>query len=243
MTYEEAAKELRREIETVLHRARGSFSGGSLSIADVMTVIFQGGYLRLDPANPWKPDRDMLILSKGHCSSALYCSLARAGMFPKEELLTYGADGSNMIIHPKIHAFPGIETSSGSLGHGLALGTGSALAARIKGYDSRVFVIMGDGECNEGSVWENAAFAARQKLKNLIVVIDRTSASGFSTSTDTIVTPSTRPCGKPCQERMNVRQPSLHRLSRGKAFPSWRIGWSGIINPPTTSSTHRRWRN
>ena len=178
MTYEEAAKELRREIETVLHRARGSFSGGSLSIADVMTVIFQGGYLRLDPANPWKPDRDMLILSKGHCSSALYCSLARAGMFPKEELLTYGADGSNMIIHPKIHAFPGIETSSGSLGHGLALGTGSALAARIKGYDSRVFVIMGDGECNEGSVWENAAFAARQKLKNLIVVIDRNKLQG-----------------------------------------------------------------
>ena len=178
MTYEEEAKELRRDIETVLHHAGGSFSGGSLSIADIMTVLFQGGYLRLNPKEPWRPDRDMLILSKGHCSSALYCSLARAGMFPREELLTYGADGSHMIIHPKIHSFPGIETSSGSLGHGLALGTGSALAARIKGYDSRVFVIMGDGECNEGSVWENAAFAAKQKLNNLIIVIDRNKLQG-----------------------------------------------------------------
>ena len=178
MTYEEKAKELRREIETVLHRARGSFSGGSLSIADVMTVIFQGGFLRLDPDAPWKPDRDMLVLSKGHCSSALYCSLAMAGMFPKEELLNYGADGSDMLIHPKIRSYPGVETSSGSLGHGLALGTGSALAARIRGYDSRVFVIIGDGECNEGSVWENAAFAAKQKLNHLIVVVDRNRLQG-----------------------------------------------------------------
>ena len=178
MSYEEGARELRREIETVLHRARGSFSGGSLSIADVMTVLFQGGYLRLDPADPWRPDRDMLILSKGHCSSALYCSLARAGMFPKEELLRYGADGSEMTIHPKLRAYPGVEASSGSLGHGLALGTGSALAARIRGYDSRVFVILGDGECNEGSVWENAAFAAKQKLGNLTAIIDRNGLQG-----------------------------------------------------------------
>lgn len=176
--YQEYAKALRREIETVLHRARGSFSGGALSVADVMTVIYRGGFLRLDPADPWKPDRDMLILSKGHCSSALYCSLALAGMFPKDELLKYGADGSEMVIHPKIHAFPGVETSSGSLGHGIALGSGSALAARIQGFDSRVFVIMGDGECNEGSVWENAAFAARQKLNNLIVVVDRNRLQG-----------------------------------------------------------------
>lgn len=178
MTYEEGAKELRREIETVLHRARGSFSGGSLSIADVMTVLFRGGYLRLDPEDPWRPERDMLILSKGHCSSALYCSLALAGMFPREELLRYGADGSEMVIHPKLRAYPGVETSSGSLGHGLALGTGSALAARIRGYDSRVFVIMGDGECNEGSVWENAAFAARQKLSRLTVIVDRNRLQG-----------------------------------------------------------------
>ena len=178
MKYAEYAKELRRDIETVLYRARGSFSGGSLSVADVMTVLFRGGYLRLNPEDPWKPDRDMLILSKGHCSSALYCSLARAGMFPKEELLTYGMDGSDMVIHPKIHSYPGVESSSGSLGHGLALGTGSALAARIKGYDSRVFVILGDGECNEGSVWENAAFAARQKLNNLIVIVDRNKLQG-----------------------------------------------------------------
>lgn len=176
--YQEEAKKLRREILTILHRARGSFSGGALSCADIMTVLFKGGYLRLDPANPMAPDRDMFILSKGHCSSALYASLAMAGMFPKEELENYGCDGSMMIIHPKKGSFPGVETSSGSLGHGLPLATGSALAARIMGSDARVFVLMGDGECNEGSVWENAAFAARQKLNNLTLIVDRNRLQG-----------------------------------------------------------------
>lgn len=176
--YQEEAKRLRREIVTVLHRARGSFSGGALSCADLMTVLFKGGYLRLNPTDPCNPNRDMFILSKGHCSSALYVSLAQAGMFPMEELENYGRDGSRMIIHPKRGTYPGVETSSGSLGHGLPLATGSALAARIMGSDARVFVLMGDGECNEGSVWENAAFAARQKLNNLTVIVDRNRLQG-----------------------------------------------------------------
>ena len=178
LQYQEDAKKLRREILTVLYRSHGSFSGGALSCADIMTVLFKGGYLRLDPSDPNNPNRDMFILSKGHCSSALYVSLADAGMFPKKELDTYGCDGSKMIIHPKKGSFPGVETSSGSLGHGLPLATGSALAARIMGSDARVFVLMGDGECNEGSVWENAAFAARQKLNNLIVIVDRNRLQG-----------------------------------------------------------------
>lgn len=176
--YQKYAKELRRGIITVLHRAGGSFSGGALSCADILTVLFKGGYVRLDPSNPNNPERDMFILSKGHCSSALYVSLAEAGMFPESELQNYGRDGSKMIIHPKRGSYPGIETSSGSLGHGLPLATGSALAARIKGFDSRVFVLIGDGECNEGSVWENAAFAARQKLNNLTVIVDRNRLQG-----------------------------------------------------------------
>lgn len=171
------AKALRRDIITTLYRAGGSFSGGSLSCADIVTVLFDK-FIRFDPVHPDKPDRDMFLLSKGHCSSALYAGLASAGMFSKEVLEQYGADGSVLSIHPKKNAYAGIEISSGSLGHGLALGTGSALAARIMGSDARVFVLMGDGECNEGSVWENAAFASRQRLSNLTVIIDRNHLQG-----------------------------------------------------------------
>ena len=178
MDYAEKAKALRREIVTTLHRAGGSFNGGALSCADIITVLFQGGFMRFEPRRPDAADRDMFILSKGHCSSALYGGLVSVGMIPPEALGEYGKDGSAMCIHPKRGSYPGVEASSGSLGHGLALGTGSALAARIMGCDARVYVLMGDGECNEGSVWENAAFAARQKLANLTVIVDRNRLQG-----------------------------------------------------------------
>ena len=176
--YTEKAVALRREIVTTLHHAGGSFNGGSLSCADILTVLFHGGFVRVDPRHPDAADRDMFILSKGHCSSALYATLASVGMIPREALADYGKDGSAMCVHPKRGSYPGVEASSGSLGHGLALGTGSALAARIMGCDARVYVLMGDGECNEGSVWENAAFAARQKLANLTVIVDRNHLQG-----------------------------------------------------------------
>ena len=178
LDYAGLSKAIRREIITTLHRAGGSFNGGALSCADIVTVLFHGGFMRFDPQRPDAPDRDMFILSKGHCSSALYAGLASVGMIPHEALADYGKDGSAMCIHPKRGSYPGVDVSSGSLGHGLALGTGSALAARILGYDSRVYVLMGDGECNEGSVWENAAFAARQKLANLTVIVDRNHLQG-----------------------------------------------------------------
>lgn len=181
--YAGKARALRREIVTILHRAGGSFGGGSLSCADLITVLFHR-FMRFDPARPDAPDRDMFLLSKGHCSSALYAGLASVGMIPHEALEQYGADGSTMCIHPKKGACPGIDISSGSLGHGLALGTGSALAARIMGYDSRVFVLLGDGECNEGSVWENAAFASRQKLNQLIIIVDRNHLQGCGRDED-----------------------------------------------------------
>lgn len=175
--YAAKAKELRRDIITVLHRSGGSFSGGALSCADLITVLFSG-FMRFNPAKPDAPDRDMFLLSKGHCSVALYVGLAQTGMFSKEILKEYGVDGSTLCVHPKKNAYPGIDVSSGSLGHGLPLGTGSALAARLMGCDARVFVLMGDGECNEGSVWENAAFASKQKLNNLIVIVDRNHLQG-----------------------------------------------------------------
>lgn len=181
--YAEKAKALRREIVSTLHHAGGSFGGGALSCADIITVLFHG-FMRFDPQHPDAPDRDMFILSKGHCSSALYAGLASVGMIPHEALADYGQDGSAMCIHPKRGAYPGVDVSSGSLGQGLALGTGSALAARIIGYNARVYVLMGDGECNEGSVWENAAFASQQKLSNLTVIVDRNHLQGCGRDED-----------------------------------------------------------
>jgi transketolase len=177
INYEETAKSLRREIITMLHRANGSFAGGALSCIDIITVLFHG-FMRFNLQNPKDPNRDMFILSKGHSSSALYAGLYSVGMIDQNDLMAYGMDGSNMIIHPKKDSYPGVDVSSGALGHGIALGSGSALAARIMGNDAKVFVLMGDGECNEGSVWENAAFASRQKLDNLVVIVDRNRLQG-----------------------------------------------------------------
>jgi transketolase len=177
INYAEIAKSLRREIVTMAHRAKASFSGGSLSCIDIITVLFHG-FMRFNPQNPKDSNRDMFILSKGHSGSALYAGLYSVGMIEKNVLESYGLDGSCLIIHPKKDTYPGVEISSGALGHGLALGTGSALAARILGSDARVYVLMGDGECNEGSVWENAAFTSRQKLENLTVIIDRNHLQG-----------------------------------------------------------------
>lgn len=175
--YAQKAKELRREIVTMLHEAGGSFGGGSMSCIDVITVLFHG-IMRFNPQNPTDPKRDMFFLSKGHCSSAMYAALSSVGMFPKAELKNYAKNGSHMFIHPKRGSYPGVEASSGSLGHGIALASGSALAAKVMGCDAKVFVLMGDGECNEGSVWENAAFAAAQKLNNLTVIVDRNGLQG-----------------------------------------------------------------
>jgi transketolase len=177
INYAEIAKSLRREIVTMAYKARASFSGGSLSCIDIITVLFHG-FMRFNPQNPKNPARDMFILSKGHSGSALYAGLYSVGMIEKHVLENYGCDGSRLIIHPKKDTYPGVEVSSGALGHGLALGTGSALAARILKTDARVYVLMGDGECNEGSVWENAAFASRQKLQNLTVIVDRNHLQG-----------------------------------------------------------------
>jgi transketolase len=175
--YADIAKSLRREIITMAYKAKASFSGGALSCIDIITVLFHG-FMRFNRQDPKDPNRDMFILSKGHASSALYAGLYSVGLIDKETLASYGLDGSRLIIHPKRDTYPGIEVSSGALGHGLALGTGSALAARILESDARVYVLMGDGECNEGSVWENAAFASRQKLDNLTVIVDRNRLQG-----------------------------------------------------------------
>lgn len=176
--YKEIASEIRLDLLKMLYEARGSFAGGSLSAADILAVLFHG-YMR-KTGEPSEPFADVFVLSKGHASSALYAALKSVGVLSQADLDTYAADGSKLLIHPKRGSVPGIVFSTGALGHGLAMGTGSALAAKILGIDSKVYVLLGDGECNEGSVWENIPFAVKEKLDNLVIIVDRNMLQGCS---------------------------------------------------------------
>lgn len=151
--------------------AVGTHIGGSLSAVDILVALYRE-VLRVRPEEPDWPDRDHFILSKGHASAALYATLAECGFFPVEELATYGRSDGRLMAHPT-PAVPGVEFATGSLGHGLALGVGLAMAAKRRGHDKRVFVLMGDGELQEGSVWEAAMAAAHHELDNLTAIVDR----------------------------------------------------------------------
>lgn len=165
------AAELRGVVVEMCHRAQSAHLGSSLSCCDILTAAYWD-VLNIDPATPEDPLRDRFILSKGHAAMALYATLALKGFFPREELVTYNQDGGRLAEHPPANQLPGVEAATGSLGHGLPLGNGMALAGRINGQDYRVYALLSDGENNEGSVWEAAMFAAAQKLENLCVVID-----------------------------------------------------------------------
>jgi transketolase len=150
----------------------GAHVGGSMSVVDILAVLYFDGVLRVDPAHPKSDGRDYLIFSKGHASSALYGALAERGFFPVAELASYKRMGSRLAGHPA-KSIPGVELATGSLGHGLAVGNGVALAGKHDGRDYRVFVVMGDGECQEGVVWEAAMAAAHYRLDNLVAIVDR----------------------------------------------------------------------
>jgi len=163
-----AALQIRLTILEQAKRAGVGHIGSALSVADIIAALYSGG---MDISDPDAPNRDRLVLSKGHAALALYAALHQRGWLTREELNTYCEDGSLLGVHPE-HRLRGIDFSTGSLGHGLALGAGAALAARLQGSSRRVFVLLSDGECNEGSIWESAMFAAHQELSNLVVVID-----------------------------------------------------------------------
>ena len=153
------------------HKARTPHLGSSLSCIDILVAAYWA-VLRIDPRRPDDPGRDRFILSKGHAATAIYATLAERGFFPVEVLDTYNEDGGKLAEHPGPHCVPGVEAATGSLGHGLPIGLGMALAAKITDQQYRVFVLLSDGECNEGSVWEAAMFAPAQKLDNVCVVVD-----------------------------------------------------------------------
>ena len=144
-----------------------------LSAAHIVTALYFGGFLRFDPAQPKWPDRDRFILSKGHAAPILYAALAERGVFPTELLMTLRQIGSPVEGHPNARRLPGVEASTGSLGQGLSLGLGMALAARLQARAFRVFVLTGDGELNEGQVWEAAMAAAKYHVDNLVAIVDR----------------------------------------------------------------------
>lgn len=162
---------IRRHGLEMTHLSRGSHIGAIFSVAEVMATLYTG-VLNVDPQNPKMPDRDRLILSKGHAGASVYAALAERGFFPVEELKTHYANGSRLSGHVSHKGIPGVEFSTGSLGHGLAVGAGMALGAKLNHESWRTYVLMGDGECDEGSVWEAALQAHQYKLDNLIAVVD-----------------------------------------------------------------------
>lgn len=162
---------IRRNGLEMTHISRGSHIGSVMSLAEIMAVLYTG-VLNVDPHDPQKPDRDRLILSKGHAGSAVYAALAETGFFPVEQLKTHYADGSILSGHVSHKGVPGVEISTGSLGHGLPIATGMALGAKMDQASWRTYAVLGDGECDEGSVWEAALQAAQYKLDNLIAVVD-----------------------------------------------------------------------
>ena len=172
-TLEKIAKELRKNILNVIFNAGSGHPGGSLSATDILTAIYFGDILQYDSSNPSDLKRDRFILSKGHASALMYCVLARAGYFPEEKLQEYRKIGSELFLsghpHPKT---PGVEIASGSLGQGLSVGHGIALGARVDGLDYNVYVVLGDGEIQEGQIWEAAMSAAKFNSNNLIAIID-----------------------------------------------------------------------
>ncbi len=169
---ESKCREIRKLIFAQAHAAGGAHMGAAFSVTDILGTLYFGGVLRYKPNDPWWEDRDRLVLSKGHAGVALYAALALAGYFDIGCLKTFCQPGSSLGGHPKIQEVPGVEASTGALGHGLSFGIGTAYANKADGRKSHTYVILGDGECQEGSIWEGALSAPTLELDNLTVIVD-----------------------------------------------------------------------
>jgi len=182
MDYSSLAKQIRQNIVRMAFLAKNSHVACALSCADILTVLYFG-ILSIDPKNPQGP-RDRSILSKGHAASALYATLAQRGFFPAEVLDSYCKDGGMLPGHCTKDCVPGVEVSTGSLGHGLSIGAGMALAEKRGNGKERVFVLLSDGECDEGALWEAALFASHHELDNLVAIVDYNKFQGFGKTSD-----------------------------------------------------------
>ena len=171
-------------LETVTP-VRGSHTGGSLSVTDLLVALYFGA-LKLDPAQPDNPERDLVVYSKGHCALARYCTLVERGFAPPQALSGYYVDGGNLPGHPVRGWLPGVEVSTGSLGHGLPVAVGLAISRKRLGRAGRIFCILSDGECDEGSTWEAAMLAGFLGLDNLVAVIDYNHLQGFGSTAEVV---------------------------------------------------------
>ena len=174
------SKELRRIIVQTLGAGKRGHVGAAFSVIEILRVLYDD-VLRVDPKNPLWPDRDRCILSKGHSCLALYALLADKGFFPKEELSKFCASDGILGGHPEYGKVPGVEASTGSLGHGFSFGVGFSLAAKLDGKHHKVFVVLGDGECSEGTIWEAALSASKHRLDNLTILVDYNKQQTYGT--------------------------------------------------------------
>jgi len=168
----EIAKTLRLDVLDMTTKARSGHPSSCFSSVEIVTVLYYGGILKYRPSDPWWPERDRFIMSKGHAAPLLYAALARAGYFEVEKLSTLRQLNSPLQGHPIQGLVPGVEATTGSLGQGLSIGIGHVLGGRLKGLDYRVYVLLGDGECEEGQIWEAAMAAAHFKTSNLTAILD-----------------------------------------------------------------------
>lgn len=176
--YEKIAKEIRKNILKMVTISKSSHVGSALSVVDILVILYFK-ILNIDPLSPEKEDRDRFILSKGHASTALYTILAEKGFFSKDLLDEYYTDGGGLPGHLDSSMTPGVEVSTGSLGHGLSIGIGMAIAAKHDNKNYKIYVLMSDGECDEGSTWEAAMLASHLKLDNLVAIIDYNKIQSF----------------------------------------------------------------
>ncbi len=194
MRLEERAAELRKMIFKMAYRGGTGHLASALSIVEVFTVLYFGGILNIRPQEPRWEQRDKVILSKGHASLALYSTLAMAGFFAPEKLQTFCQPGSEFGGEPRMGHIPGVEATTGSLGHGLSFGTGIAMAHQMNGDPNHTYVILGDGECQEGSVWEAVISAAHHKLHNLTVILDNNRLQAMGKLEDILAINRMREC-------------------------------------------------
>jgi transketolase len=222
------AKIIRQHIITSTTAAGSGHPTSSMSGVEIAVALYFGGILRYDPKNPQWPQRDRFILSKGHAAPLLYAVLAEAGYFPVEQLATLRKLGSPLEGHPNLRRLPGVEASTGSLGQGLSIGIGHALATRLDGYDSRVYVLLGDGEINQGQVWEAAMTAHKYRLANLVAVVDHNGYQQTGATKEVLdldpIPPKWEAFGWAAQEinghDLNAVLTALHKARDAKGQPS-----------------------
>ena len=255
---EKLANEIRKSIVTAVHSAKSGHPGGSLSSADIFTYLYFEE-MNIDPKNPNMEGRDRFVLSKGHVAPAYYSTLAERGFFPKEDLVTLRHTGSYLQGHPDMKHIPGVDMSSGSLGQGVSAAVGMAAAGKFDHKDYRVYTLTGDGEIQEGQIWEAAMWAGHRKLDNLVVIVDNNNlqidgeidkvcspypidkkfeAFNFHTivTTEMISTRSVQHLRKRRRPKVS-RLPLLQRPLREREFPLWRMKPDGMEKLRMTSST------